>query len=196
MKRLFLAIATHQGLEAAALPILKKLKIYADQRALEIRWTPASNYHVTLLFLGSIDENKVPEIETLTEEIAAQTPPFDLKISGVGAFPDEFSSRILWFGVQNSKALRFLHSELSEKLTEKHYYLEKNEYTPHLTIGRLRNPHKTKDMMSPFIRKSLAKIPVTEIILYESVGSVPFPVYKPLKSFSLRGSAKEEITDE
>ncbi|WP_413288757.1 RNA 2',3'-cyclic phosphodiesterase [Bdellovibrio sp. HCB337] len=197
MKRLFLAIATRDGLEESATQIVKKLRINADQKQLDIRWTPFENYHVTLVYLGSTNETKIPEIEILMQEAAEITAPFHLKISDVGAYPDEFTSRVLWFGVQNSRALRGLQSLLVEKLKDKNYQLENREYSPHLTIGRLRNPHKTKDLMSPFTRKKIAKILVGEIVLFESVGSYPFPVYKALKTFTLTGkpSEYEDLTD-
>lgn len=193
MKRLFLAIATTDGLEEIATQIVKKLKINADQKKLDIQWVPFENYHVTLVFLGNTDEAKLPEIETLMQEAAASTAPFHLKISDVGAYPDEFSSRVLWFGVQNSRALRGLQASLAQKFKETGYALENREYSPHLTIARLRNPHKTKDLTSPFTRKKLAKILVSEIALYESVGSHPFPVYKALKKFSLTGKPEDEL---
>lgn len=195
MKKLFLAIAAHEGLEETAPQIIKKLRINADQRGLEVRWTAAENYHVTLVFLGRTADEKIPEIESLVEDVAQRFAPFQLKISDIGAFPDEFNSRVLWFGVQNSKSLRFLQEELSQNLKDKNYPLESREYSPHLTIARLRNPHKTKDMMSPFVRKKIAKIDVTEIVLYESLGTAPYPVYKALRKFRLTGTPKEETND-
>lgn len=188
MKKLFIAIATSEGLENSASQIIKKLRITADQRHIDIRWTPTENFHVTLVFLGGTQEDKIPEVEGVMQEVASQHPPFSLKISDVGAFPDEFRSRVLWFGVQNSKALRALQGELSQKFQDKKYPMESREYSPHLTIGRLRNPHKTKDLTSPFVRKKIAKILIQNIVLYESVGSAPFPVYKALKTFSLTGA--------
>jgi len=196
MKKLFLAIATHDGLEVSAAQIIKKLRMSADQKQMEVRWVPIDNFHVTLLFLGATRDEKVIEVESMMAEVAAQTAPFTLKISDIGAFPDEFKSRILWFGVQNSKALRSLQSNLTEKFFEKNYPSDKREFAPHLTIARLRNPHNTKDLMSPFSRKKITKIQVQEIVLYESVGSVPFPVYKALKKFTLTGEPMDEPTDE
>lgn len=196
-KKLFIAIATHKGLEESAAAIVKKLRMNADQKELEIRWVPAKNYHVTLHFLGNTETVRLAEIETMLAETAATTPPFKLKISGVGAFPDDMSSRVLWFGVQNSKALRHLQGRIAERFSNFGYDREDREYSPHLTIGRLRNPHRTRDLLSPFVRKSLAKIDVTEIVLFESVGAVPFPVYKILKSFPLTGETEifSEDTD-
>lgn len=192
MKKLFLAITTQDGLEATAPQILKKLKAGADLREMDMRWVPLKNFHVTLIFLGRTHEERLPEIYELMKEVAAKTAPFTLKISDVGAFPDEFNSRVLWFGVQNSRALRGLHANLSEKFTAKSYPLEEREFSPHLTIGRLRNPHKTKDLVSPFVRKKIAKILVEEIVLYESVGTVPFPVYKPLEKVRLTAPPSED----
>lgn len=192
MKKLFIAIATQEGLEPSGSQIIKKLKINADQRQLDIRWVPAENYHVTLVFLGRTDESKLPDIETLMKQAAEEAAPFQLKISDVRAFPDEFSSRVLWFGVQNSKALRALQENLTLKLRDHNYPLEGRDYWPHLTIARLRNPHKTKDMTSPFTRKKIGKVSVQEIVLYESVGSAPFPVYKPLMRVPLTGKPSEE----
>ena len=196
MKKLFLAIATHEGLVEAAAPIIKKMRANADQKQVEIRWVHHDNFHVTLVFLGKTSDDKLVEIETLIQDIAAQFAPFSLKIADVGAFPDEFSSRVLWFGVQNSKTLRSLQDHLSQKFKDQNYPMESREYSPHLTIGRLRNPHRTKDLTSPFVRKKIAKILVQEIVLYESVGIAPFPVYKILKKFPLTGEPQDEPTDE
>lgn len=195
MKRLFLAIATQSGLEESSSQIIKKLKINADRKKMDIRWMPFENYHVTLVFLGKTDEEKIPEVESIMQEVAENSAPFHLKISDVGAYPDAFTSRVLWFGVQNSRALRSLQSLLAQRLKEKGYPVEDREYSPHLTIARLRNPHRTKDLTSPFARKKLAKISVNEIVLYESVGSVPYPVYKPLKKISLTGKPDVDLIE-
>lgn len=196
MKKLFLAISTQEGLEPSGSQIIKKMRANADQRELDIRWVPPNNYHVTLVFLGNTHESKLPEIETLMKEAAAECPPFLLKISDVGAFPDEFSSRVLWFGVQNSKTLRALQENLSQKFKDHLYAQESREYSPHLTIARLRNPHKTKDLMSPHVRKKIGKVSVSEIVLYESVGSAPFPVYKPLLRLPLTGTPVDNEASE
>ncbi|MBC7371439.1 MAG: RNA 2',3'-cyclic phosphodiesterase [Bdellovibrionaceae bacterium] len=187
MKRLFLAIAAHDGLENTVSPIMKKLRINADKRELDVRWNHPSHFHVTLVFLGNTADIRIPELELAIDGVSAVTPPFDLKITGMGAFPDDVSSRVIWFGVQNSKHLRFFQEQLLEQLRTSRFPVENRDYFPHLTVARFRNPTKTKDMTSPFVRKSIAKIPVTEIVLYESVGGPPFRVYKALKTFSLRG---------
>lgn len=191
MRKLFLAVAAAEGLDPVAAQIIKKMKINTDQRQIEVRWVPQGNFHVTLVFLGNVVDGKIPEIENIASEVAKHIAPFSLKIADVGGFPDEFSSRVLWFGVQNSKALRYLQETLSLSFKNNGYALDEREYSPHLTIGRLRNPQRVRDIISPFVRKKIAKIRITEFILYESAGSHPFPVYKPLTRFHLTGVAED-----
>lgn len=186
-KRLFVAIRCDQGIEKEILPIMKKLKINADQHELDIRWTPPENFHVTLLFLGETSVENIPALEAKIREVCEQHAPLSLKISGLGAFPDDFSSRVIWLGVQNSRALRGLQQDLHTAIFKQ----EGAGYEPHLTLGRLRNPHKTRDLLSPFVRKSIGKVNVTEVVLYESLLKQPFPIYRPLVSFPL--SAEPEM---
>lgn len=183
MRRLFIAIDCHQGIENAAAPVLKKLRINTDQRELEVRWTPVENFHVTLNFLGNTSAEKQAEIEAKMHEVASRHAPFKLKINGMGAFPDEFKARVLWFGVQNSKALRSLQGDLSETM----FHRDEHEFVPHLTIARLRNPHSARDLMSPFVRKDLGKVEVKEMILFESIPKGHFSFYKPLVRIPLTG---------
>jgi 2'-5' RNA ligase len=191
-KRLFVAIRCDQGIENEIAPILKKLRINADQKELDIRWTPPGNFHVTLVFLGETPAANIPALEEKIRGVAARHAPFNLKASGLGAFPDDFNSRVIWVGMQNSRALRGLQQDLYQEIFKQ----ENAEYLPHLTIGRLRNPHKTRDLLSPFVRKSIGKVKVTEMILYESLLKQPFPIYRPLSTFALTGADTSETEAE
>lgn len=154
---------------------------------MEARWTPAENFHVTLVFLGSTPDEKIPGLAEKIKEVADLHAPFKLKISGTGAFPDEFKTRVLWFGVQNSKSLRSLQEHLAEALNSR----EEAEYIPHMTFARLRNPGTTRDLQSPFIRKDLGKVDVTEVVLYESIIKTPYTFYKEVARIPLLGTAPE-----
>lgn len=188
MKKLFVAIACNKGIEDAVAPVLKKMRINADQKEMEARWAPAENFHVTLVFLGSTREELIPELEEKIKLVADQHSPFRLKITGMGAFPDDFKSRVLWFGVQNSKGLRSLQEDLAQALNSR----EEGEYTPHMTFARLRNPGKSKDLLSPFVRKDFGKVDVTEVILYESIIKTPYTFYKEIARIPLTASPPVE----
>lgn len=182
-KRLFIAIRCDRGIEKEIVPIMKKLKISAGQKELEMRWTPPENFHVTVVFIGESSKEEIPLIEEKMRQVAAHHAPLTLKIAGIGAFPTDQSSRVIWLGVQNSKNLRRLQAELAQEITNRDH----QEFSPHLTIGRLRNPHSTKDLISPFVRKSIGKVQVSEIVLYESIAKQAFPTYRPIVSIPLTG---------
>lgn len=191
-KRLFFAINATDPLEKDFAPIYKKLKINADKQHITIKWVQLSNFHITMTFLGLQSEENIPALQETLKEVCSQFAPFDLKIDDIGAFSNEHDARVLWLGVQNKKIFGDLKSALDSSLLEKNLLsqLEQREFSPHLTIGRLRNPRSVKDMISPFKRKSFGKIHVNEVILYESQLQGNYPVYIPLFRSELSGKEK------
>ncbi len=186
-KRLFLAIRCDQGIQEEALPALKKLKIKADQMGFEARWTAPTNFHVTLVFLGAVEPAKLETIMERVGLVATRHAPFQLKITGMGAFPDDLKARTLWLGVQNSKALRGLQNDLQSEV----FNTDSREFAPYLTVAKFRNPHKSKDLLSPFVRKSFGKAQITELVLYESLVKPPYSFHKQISIFNLTGPETE-----
>lgn len=188
-KRLFLALNATDPLADTFLPTLKKLKINADRRDMIVKWVPVDNYHVTVTFLGDTPEEDIHKVAETLAEVCTQFAPFELKIEDVGAFSNEHDARVLWLGVQNKRYLGEFKEALDQELIAKNLLaqVEERSYSPHLTVGRLRNPRSVKDMISPFKRKSFGKIQVDEIVLYESTLQGAFPVYKPLARCKLTG---------
>lgn len=189
MKRVFIAINATNPLESTLLPTLKKLKISSNRKEMEIKWTPSSNYHITLSFLGERTDEEVEKIKEAILETAESAASFDLHIGGMSAFPEVFEGRVIWLGVQNSRILNQTKAVLDEELSKKITYLgEAQKYVPHLTIARLRSPKNLRDLTSPFVRKEFGKIHVDKLVLYESIQAGPFPVYKPLFEVELSPS--------
>lgn len=195
MKRLFVALNASDPLAQTFLPTLKKLKMNADRKGLDVRWAPLANYHITLKFLGNTRDDQIGQIVAAMAETTRMFPAFDLKIENIGGFSNEFEARVLYLGVQNKKNLAKIRHQLDTSLEARDRMIEFNEvsekkwqprldergeFIPHLTIGRLRNPHSIKDMISPFKRKSFGKIRVHELILYESIQKGLYSEYIPL----------------
>lgn len=192
-QRLFLAISA-VSLDQALAPWIRKLKIGAERKEIFVKWTPAENRHITLLFLGPTLPEQRSALEAKVTEIAAGTAPLNLKIEDIGAFPDMRSGRVVWLGVQNSRKLRALRDRLLEPLRDQGFALEET-YTPHFTIGRLRNPKSLVDFLSPMARVRIGKLEVRELVLYESITAGPFPIYKPLSRFPLTGSPETDLEE-
>ena len=191
-RRVFIAINATDPLSLTFLPILKKLKINADRREMNIKWVPADNYHITISFLGEMSGEEITKIQNALQTTCSEMHPFDLKIEDIGAFSNEHDARVLWLGVQNKKCLGSFKESLDKSLVENSIIKQESDrsYWPHLTIGRLRNPGSVKDMISPFKRKNFGKIKVSEVVLYESKLQGPFPIYIPLARFNLTGEQR------
>jgi RNA 2',3'-cyclic 3'-phosphodiesterase len=190
-KRLFIALKAGSGVEEEILSTQKKLRISADKKEFSVRWTPADNWHVTLVFIGDTAADQVSIVEQKIQDVCLTHAPFSLKINDLGGFPSEREARVIWAGVQRSKGLLHLQGEL-----QRQFSTSEHNYSPHLTLGRLKNPKSIVDLISPFVRKKFGKMEVSEIILFESILATPFPVYKKLSSFVLSGQKEVDAESE
>lgn len=186
--RLFIAIGFEQELSEKLSREVKKVKINLDKAGVGYKWVPSENYHVTLVFLGSAEEDRKNQVIQALHQVASISKSFDLLISGVDAFSSEREARAIYCGVQNKKGLRALVDQIREQMG----LSPDEEYSPHLTIARLRNPGNVKDIISPVKRKDFFKVKVTEVRLYRSVLAGPYPVYQVLERFPLKNPAELE----
>lgn len=162
-------------------PFLKKLKKSFDQKEINIKWSPLENMHITLSFLGDTSEEKIPFLQEKLDEVAEQFSPFNLKIHDLGAFEHFQKARTVFVNVQRSQNLLDLQS-----LIEKTLQLPaQEEYYPHMTLGRLRNPNSIESAISPFKKIDLGKGEISSIFLMESQLQGQFPVYSDIMEAAL-----------
>lgn len=92
--RCFIAIPLSDEIKEKAVEIQSRLrKANAD-----VKWVERENLHITLRFLGEIEEAKVEKVKRLMEEVAGRFSPQKLVFKGVGAFPDLRRPRVVWIG--------------------------------------------------------------------------------------------------
>ncbi len=186
--RLFVAIGFEEELCQKLEKEVKKVKINLDKAEIGYKWVPPENYHVTTVFLGNMNAEEKARITEKLNSILDQLEPFELFISGVDAFSSEREARLVYCGVQNKKDLRQLVGRTREVLG----LAADEEYSPHLTIARLRNNANIKDIISPVRRKDFFKVKVTEMRLYKSFLNGSYPVYKVLERFPFKKEATEQ----
>lgn len=191
-KRLFIGLGFSPEFARDVGPWVKKIKKTADHKETSLRWIPPSNYHITLVFLGNTHSEDIPEIESKMSEVASRHAPFQLKIREVSAFPTLTQARVIYLGVQRSQNILNLQSDLESALLPPEK--SEREYSPHLTLARLRNPKSCRDLLSPFSHVDLGKQRVSSILLFNSVLANGYPVYERLSQFKLI-SKPEEASD-
>ena len=137
-----------------------------------VRWLPPANFHLTLKFLGDIDETKVAPIAAALERDLYPFSCFTINAKGLGVFPDLKRPRILWVGLVGDE-LNALASGVEKTLVPFGFAAEKRGFTPHLTVGRWREFHGSSKELGDEIEKwrgqDFGRSNVDEVILFQSV---------------------------
>ncbi len=166
----------HEALEA----IQSKLKT----RITRARWTRPEGIHLTLKFLGDIEEHRVLEISNVLEVVAQEHRAFDLTLQGVGAFPRLASPRVLWVGLKPSDELTRIHRELDKALARIGFTPEKRAFRGHLTLARLNGEHWDESLRRFFLESDRISDGLTfsahQLVLFRSELKPGGAVYSPL----------------
>lgn len=136
--------------------VLKKL---ADAQRLivgtgaDVKAVEPKNIHITLRFLGDI---AVGTVDRVFEEMKnVQFVPFDVRVHGIGAFPDVRYPRVVWAGMtEGADQLRNIFAQLEPRLRDLGFAPDPKGFSPHLTIGRVRSG-RNKDALAEFITKNV-----------------------------------------
>lgn len=126
-----------------------------------IRWVPANNVHLTLKFLGDVSPANLDLIKHMLVTEAAQFPAFDVSVEGIGSYPTPRQPRVLWIGLKGPAVLLSLQRAIELAAARLGYPAEERGYSPHLTIGRVRQNMSAADIQR--IRTALEEIQVGQL---------------------------------
>lgn len=147
----------------------------ADLRSLmpEVRagWERCEKLHITLKFLGDVEEARVADLMSAAAGAAQSVSPFGVRINGAGSFPPRGPARILWLGVEDdSGALARLQHRLEEECEAKGFAREARPFHPHITIARLRRPEGARRLAMIHQEKGFApaEASVADFVLMRS----------------------------
>jgi len=181
-------------------PVLRKIgEIQGGLKSsrADVRWTNPETIHLTLKFFGNIEESRIDPIFKSIEEPIRNTPPFSLKVRGVGAFPHLKNPRVIWIGlVDEGKILTSLQKEIEAQLERIGFQHEDRPFHPHLTLGRMKSNREKEDLVGRIEghkEEELGNFQVERVILFKSDLKPSGPIYTPLKELKLggRGNSKE-----
>ncbi|EWY37879.1 2'-5' RNA ligase [Skermanella stibiiresistens SB22] len=149
------------------------------------RWTERENLHLTVRFIGEVENGVVPDIDAALAAVSA--PGFELVLDGVGQFGSGAKSRVLWAGVERNDALVHLNQKVESALVRAGLPREERRYSPHVTLARLRSA--PAERVGRFIQDRglfrAGPIPIDHFTLFESRTGNGGPVYDPLKDYPL-----------
>lgn len=184
--RLFIGVEISDEMKKAAATLAERLQAALKRAGLQVaaRWVPAVNLHVTLWFIGEVDEGRAAGIS------GALTAPFDmtpftLRAGKLGAFPPSGPPRVFWIGIiQGTESLAALYAALTARLEPLGFEPERRAFAAHLTIARVKDVARGA---SPQIRRLLADMSadvgsttVSAVTLFRSRVSSKGSTYEPL----------------
>ncbi|MCL2156958.1 MAG: RNA 2',3'-cyclic phosphodiesterase [Methanobrevibacter sp.] len=181
--RAFLAIDIDKKLTPKIGDLQKEFK----KTNANVKYVEIENIHFTLKFFGSINEKILEKISVAILDVLEDYEPIEIAIEGTGSFPNEDFIKVIWIGIKENPALIDLAKKLDVEFNKLGFRKEKN-YSPHLTIGRMRSPknkNEVKDKIATFKDIEIGKMTINTISLKKSELTPKGPIYTDLKTFNL-----------
>jgi 2'-5' RNA ligase len=135
--RLFYAVPVPEAARASVGELIDRVQAEVGDGTARIRWVRVDGLHLTLRFLGAMPASLQPALEAALDDVASAAAPFEVGLSGGGAFPSLARPRSLWIGVADGgEKLAALADGLTRLCAAIGIELETRPFAAHLTIGR------------------------------------------------------------
>ncbi len=189
--RAFIAVELPPAVGDAVERTMRDLRATASDG---VRWVRPEGIHLTLKFLGDVDVDSVPAISGALDRSAAPSQPFSLMLESVGAFPNARRPRVVWVGLGGElEPLLELHRSVERELEALGFAMERRSFTPHLTLGRVRDgatPQQLRALSEAVAGASVERdvhVPVRDLALMKSDLRPTGAVYTRLHAARLDG---------
>lgn len=145
------------------------------------RAIPAANFHLTLAFLGSVEEEKVDVLEAILSTVANEFCTFPQVLTSIVSFPGPAGLIVAAEGAL-ADDLGLVHKRLNERLLVSQFKPDSNKaLRPHVSLGRLQFP-----VVPPVNTDCQIAVSVNSLVLYESLSRQGKTVYRPIRRAELR----------
>jgi len=186
--RCFIAIDISQTIRAALGNLQQELQKKADIKKGDVTWVKPDSIHLTLKFLGEIEDDQLAEVYNIVKDVAGKHKSFELSIESVGCFGGK-SARVLWVGAgEGSENLLQLQKDLEQRLAEAGWPAEEREFTGHLTLCRVKDSKagiKLAQLAENYKQLKLGTISADSLRVYQSQLTPAGPIYTVLGNYKL-----------
>jgi 2'-5' RNA ligase len=149
------------------------------------RWVAPANLHLTLRFLGEVEDPVLPEIERALAAIRAE--PFEITLSGIDVFGSKRKPRLLMANIERSRGLRHLRDKVESALKRIGFEAEERRFTPHVTMARFSNARYSR--ICRFLEANgmfrAGPFAVDRFVLFSSLLTKAGPVYRQEAAYPL-----------
>ncbi len=143
MTRTFIALELDESLQRYLGEIIRRMA----QELPGLRWVDPAGIHLTLAFLGELNDQQLAEATRAAELSAQSIPSFEYRLSHPGIFGSPRQPRVIWIGVEEpSGNLQLLHHQLNLELAQCEFEIDTRPFSPHLTLARIKAPLKPEEL--------------------------------------------------
>lgn len=146
------------------------------------------NLHITIKFLGEIDEERIPEIEQVIKQYVKDEKPFSLRLGGMGAFPSVKKPKVVWIGGQGrgNQRLKKLAKKIRKELERRGFRKDRHGYHTHVTLARVDwYTDELKELIAKHREVEIGKMPIEKIWIKKSELTSQGPIYTTLEEIPL-----------
>jgi RNA 2',3'-cyclic 3'-phosphodiesterase len=160
--------------------------------ASSVRWVASENIHLTFKFLGEISAANVEILAQALKTECEQCHPFEITVEELGCFPNSRRPRVLWVGLVVPQELNRLQRQIEAVTSRLGYATEEKPFSPHLTIGRVREQASSAELQALHTLleqtriATLGTFTVREVHLFKSDLKPSGPVYTRLSTALLK----------
>ncbi|MFH0752825.1 MAG: RNA 2',3'-cyclic phosphodiesterase [archaeon] len=177
MVKLFVAMDLPSEVKDYMYDLQKKLKTPAAK----IKFVNKKHFHLTVKFLGDVDESKVPGIVERLSRLKNEV--VKVRLSGLGFFPSEKDPRVIWIGMAPEDRLERVAQDVDGELLD--LFPDEQKFSPHLTLGRVKTVRKREEFLKKVeeVEVEPLEFEFSWLKLYESVRKGSVQKYVCLKEF-------------
>jgi RNA 2',3'-cyclic 3'-phosphodiesterase len=181
--RTFICFELPENIKAALAQVQDRLRPLGHG----VSWSRIDGIHLTLKFLGDVDESHIDAVAAAVKRVCAGQAPLEMALAGAGAFPNLKRPRVYWAGIgESSGRLLILQKKIDEALAELGFPKETRPFSPHLTLGRVKfldQPEKIAQTIEAY-HPEVLPFTVDEIVVMKSDLKPSGAIYTPLRRIS------------
>ena len=182
--RLFFCVELEKPVRDALTGIAARLK---GRLGAGVKWVARDNLHITVRFLGEVEDSLAEGLAEVGGEVARATAPFSFPLTGLGAFPTPRRARVIWAGPgEPSPPFAQLARRVEAGVQALGFPPERKEAVAHITLARLKPPRDVAAALSEIAVPEL-EVEVHSLTLMRSRLTPQGPIYTPLRRWELEG---------
>jgi len=172
------------AIETNATPNILEFEKEIKKTGADIKLVEPQNIHITLKFLGDVEETLIDEIKQIMRAAVKEITPFTMKLNGTGVFPNNNYVRVIWIGIKETQILETIVKTIDKHLSQLGFKKEKRGFSSHLTIARVKSVKNKQRLLETIEKYSNVEFSIQEvksIKLMKSDLTSAGPIYTTIK---------------